>query len=233
MSHLRLKVRSILTLLFAVLLVFSAQSVLAQGNSQGKGQGKNKNIGVGNASDGIMGRVITNKGIIYTGNPLEISVHFPRGSELISSGSVDAYVVVFAPTVVEEDEAPSDDADSTETTETDSSDGTASALSEPVVIPVSDAASTEVVKLFELEAVDLSTLPGGTYQIGLILTNPGGDPLVIGDWYTGLLGLIDVVGLTVTDEAVDFDEDVDGEVDDDDDGDGFSDEVEDEDPVAS
>ncbi len=95
------------------------------------------------------------------------------------------------------------------------------------MLPVSSEASAETRQLFAIDAVDVSTLPAGTYQLGLILTNPGGDPLVINDWYNGLLGLIDVVGLTVADEAVDFDEDGDGEVDDDSDGDGFSDDEED------
>ena len=69
----------------------------------------------------------------------------------------------------------------------------------------------------------MAALPAGTYQLGLILTNPGGDPLVINDWFKGLLGLIDIVGLTVSDEALPFDEDMDGQVDDDTDEDGFSD----------
>ncbi len=91
------------------------------------------------------------------------------------------------------------------------------------MLPVSSDASAQTRQLFAIGAVDLSVLPAGTYQLGLILTNPGGDPLNINDWYAGLLGLIDIVGLTVTDEAVPFDTDGDGEVDDDSDGDGFSD----------
>ena len=228
----RTKLRSVCTILFSLMIVLSSGTSLAQGNSQGKGQGKNKNIGVGNSSDGISGRVSTNRGVVYTGDPLEISVQFPRGAELITEGSVDAFVVIFAPTVTDEDGSEStDDGTTTEadtTSDTDAgsdstSGGTSAALSDPIVVPVSDSASTDVHKLFELEQVDLSTLAGGTYQIGLILTNPGGDPLVIRDWYTGLLGMIDVVGVTITDEAVDFDQDGDGVVDDDADGDGLSD----------
>ena len=91
------------------------------------------------------------------------------------------------------------------------------------MLPVSNLASADSHKLFAVDAVDVGSLPAGTYQIGLILTNPGGDPLVINDWYRGLLGLVNVVGLTITDEAAEFDTDGDGEVDDDADSDGFSD----------
>lgn len=235
MMKLTIKIKAMFILLFSLLLVLSAGTALAQGNSQGKGQGKNKNIGVGNSSDGISGRVITNKGVIYTGDPLEISIQFPSGSDLVNDGSVDAYVVIMAPTVTDDaDSAADDDSTTTDTTDTtadadvsgdDTPVGTSTALSAPIVLPVSDVASANKTKLFELEQVDLSVLAGGTYQLGLVLTNPGGDPLVIGDWYRGLLGLIDVVGLTITDEAVDFDQDADGVVDDDADGDGLSDDT--------
>ncbi len=230
------RTKNILSLFAGLLLMISVETALAQGNSQGNGNsnaggnsnGQNKNIGVGNASDGISGRISTNKGVIYTGDPLEISVSFPRGSELITDGDVDAFVIVFAPTVDDSDDSDSVDTDS-DSTDSTTGNGTADALSDPIVIPVSDAASEEETKLFEVSEVDLSALSAGTYQLGLILTNPGGDPLAIGDWYTGLLGLIDVVGLTITDEAVDFDADMDGVVDDDLDGDGLSDENDDSD----
>ena len=234
MGRLVHSIKIVSSICLSIFLLVSVEAA-AQGNSQGNGNGnangKNKNIGVGNASDGILGRISTNKGVIYTGQPLEISVQFPRGSELISEGSVDAYVVIFAPTVTDEED-DSDTTDSTDSNSEDSTDdtdtssdegGTSAALSDPIVVPVSDVASEDSAKLFEMQEVDLSTLAAGTYQLGLILTNPGGDPLTIGDWYTGMLGLIDVVGLTITDEAVDFDADMDGEVDDDADGDGLSD----------
>ena len=213
----RQKCHTILTVLITAFLLVSSQLAMAQGNSNGKANanGKNKNIGVGNASDGIQGSIITEKGIYYTGDPLEISLKFSRGSELITDGSVDAFVVIFAP-VVSDDEASESDTDTLANVD---------ALSDAVVLPVSDEASAEARKLFEVEAVDISALPVGTYQLGLILTNPGGDPLNINDWYTGLLGLIDIVGLTIADGAVDFDVDGDGQVDDDADGDGFSDTV--------
>ena len=252
--------------LSALILIISSSLTLAQGNSQGNGNGngngngRNKNIGVGNASDGIMGQIVTGKGIAYSGDPLEISPRFPRGAELISGGEADAYVVIFAPLVDDEDstddssddggtddsssddstsdgsssdDSSSDDSGSDDSSSDDSNSdgdepGTDDSLSDAVVLPVSDEASETAVNLFSLEEVDVSVLPAGTYQLGLILTNPGGDPLNINDWYKGLLGLIDVVGLTISDSQLDFDADGDGEVDDDLDGDGFSDSSEDE-----
>ena len=201
--------------LIAVILLTSSQLALAAASdkSEGKGNGHNKNIGVGNASDGIMASVKTSKHVYYTGDPLEISLRFARGSELITDGSVDAYVIIFSPSPVSTD--TTDPATGPATTTT--------SLTEAIVLPVSNLASADSHKLFAVDAVDVGSLPAGTYQIGLILTNPGGDPLVINDWYRGLLGLVNVVGLTITDEAAEFDTDGDGEVDDDADSDGFSD----------
>lgn len=179
-------------------LLGGAELAYAQGNGQGNANGKGNNLGNGNASDGIHGRIVTDKRIYYTGDPLEISLRFPRGSDLVTSGEVDASVIIFTP----------DD-------ETD-----------PIVLPVSDEASPSVSKLFEMEAVDISALPAGQYQLGLVLTAPDGDPLAVTDWHNGLLGLIDIVGIRITDEAQEDDADGDGMVDDDDDGDGFSDDDE-------
>jgi len=237
------KLRTVFSAIISLVLFFTAEAALAQGNSQGNANsnaggngngnafGNSKNIGVGNASDGIKARISTNKGLIYTGDPLEISVSFPRGAELVTGGEVDAYVVIFAPTIaVSNDSSTDDSSDDSSSDDSDSTGtGTANALSEPVVVPVSDSASVNETRLFEIPAVDLSTLSAGTYQLGLVLTNPGGNPLVLGDWYAGLLGLVDVVGLTITDEAVEFDSDMDGQVDDDSDGDGLSDDDSDDD----
>ena len=114
MSAYKTKFSTVFSIVITVILMVSSQVVMAQGNSAGKGNGngngngKNKNIGVGNASDGIMGRVRIDKGIVYTGDPLLISLQFPRGSELIANGDVDAYVVIFAPAVDEEDDSSDD-----------------------------------------------------------------------------------------------------------------------------
>lgn len=182
-------------------IVLSSGMVLAQGNS-GKAPGKNKNLGHNNASDGVMAMIQSNRQIFYQGDPLSIGIRFPRGSDLISSGEVDAFVLIFQPDA------------------------------EIIVVPVSDMASVEDAKLFELDVVEIEALPEGVYQFGVVLTVADGDPLNLADWYNGLLGLVTVSGLTVSGEALDVDMDGDGMVDDDSDGDGFVDEdMTEEEPV--
>lgn len=224
-------------------------------NGNGKALGKGKNIGVGNSSDGINGRIITAKDIFYTGDPLSISLKFTQGADLISSGEAEAWVVIFSPTPeasasddgADDTDTASDDSDTNNDSGTDSTDsgsdqgdstdnsdttddsddvpGSDDVLTDAIVLAVSDVAGEEESTLFDIDAVDVSALPAGTYQIGLVLTNPGGDPLNINDWYRGLLGLEHLIGLTVADEALAADSNGDGEVDNDADGDGFSDDT--------
>ncbi|MDT8427566.1 MAG: hypothetical protein RQ757_02235 [Pseudomonadales bacterium] len=187
--------------LLVIGIMLCSSIALAQGNS-GNAPGKNKNLGHNNASDGVMAMIKSNRQIFYDGDPLAISIRFPRGSDLVSSGEVDAFVLIFQPDA------------------------------EIIVVPVSAIASTEDAKLFELDVVEIETLPEGVYQFGVVLTVADGNPLDLSDWYNGLLGLVTVSGLTVSGEALDVDMDGDGMVDDDSDGDGFADEEpEDEEPV--
>lgn len=191
MSRLLKKSGIMLSTLFSVVvLALAADAAMAQGNSE-HSHGRNKNIGHNNASDGVMGRVRTNHSIFYTGDPLEIGIQFPRGAELIASGEVDAWLLIFSPDA------------------------------ETIKVPVSSVASEDDYKLFGLEAVDIQALPEGVYQLGLVITVPEGDPLNIEDWYNGLLGLVTVRGITVSAMPLEEDVDGDGELDNDDDGDGF------------
>ncbi len=188
-----------------------------------------KNGANGNASDGIKGRIITNRDIVYTGEPLEIGLHFSQGAQLIHGGSADAYLVIFAPTAGVTEPADDDESEPPTGNNTSSavlasgealSDGEGT-LSNAIIVPVSDQASTEITRLFEIPAVDLSGIAAGTYQLGLILTVPGGDPQSINDWYSGLLGLVDIAGLTVSAEALESDSDGDGMIDCDGDSNGL------------
>lgn len=126
----------------AILLLVMSKAALAQGNSQAKGNGKNKNVGVGNASDGISARIITDRGIFYTGDPLSISLRFNRGAELVSGGEVDAYLVIFSPVLDESGDDGDSNSDSDIVEETDSiaadTEAAVNALSDAVVLPVSD-----------------------------------------------------------------------------------------------
>lgn len=59
--------------------------------NNGNGQGGGPNIGSGNASDGVMARIISNRQVFVSGeDELEISIRFARGAHLVSSGDVDA-----------------------------------------------------------------------------------------------------------------------------------------------
>ena len=169
------------------------------GNGPGKSEfapGNNRNLGHGNASNGVKAIIKANRQIFYTGDLLEIGVRFPRGAELVQNGEVDAYLMIFEP------------------------DATLGAL------PISQQAGPETTNLFRIEELDADFLPEGVYQLGVVLTVPGGDPLNMADWYNGMLGLLTVRGLTVSSEALDIDDDGDGFVDDDSTGDGFVDDDE-------
>lgn len=195
-----------------MLTVGSVQFALAQGNSanapgnSGTGPGnsanapgKNMNLGHGNASNGIKAIIQTNRQIFYTGDLLDIGIRFPRGADLIQSGEVDAWLMIFEP------------------------DATLGA------IPISSEASQQTKNLFRIEELDTDFLPEGVYQLGVVITVAGGDPMNVLDWYNGMLGLLTVRGLTVSSEALDIDENGDGFVDDDTTGDGFVDDDDDED----
>lgn len=195
-----------LALLTLVMLTLSA-GALAQGNSQnapgqsGMAPGKNKNLGHNNASNGVMARIHANRHIFYQGDPLEISVRFLRGAELITSGEADAYLVIFEP------------------------DTFMSAIS------LNENAGPGNSRLFDVDAVDVEEIPEGVYQMGVVLTVPGGNPFNLEEWYNGLLGLLTVQGLTVSSTPLDIDEDGDGFVDGDENGNGFVDEDPDEEEV--
>lgn len=185
--------------LIVVLGMGGLQTAYAQGNSadapgnSAMAPGKNKNLGHGNASDGIKAIIQANRQIFYSGDLLEIGVRFPRGAELIQSGEVDAWLVIFDPQAV------------------------------ITAAPISTEASPKTRNLFRIDEVDVELLPEGVYQMGVVLTIPGGDPLNVADWYNGLLGLQAVRGLTVSETLLEIDDDGDGMVDDDSSGDGFVD----------
>ena len=183
------------------------------GFGNGNGNGNGNNNGQGNASDGLKARIVTNQDIVYSGELLEVGVHFARGAHVITDGLADAYLVIIAPPGPEE--------------------GTGAPVAKPVpvVVPLNqeltDIADTEDGnpanrKLFEVPAVDTTEIPAGTYQLALILTSPGGDPLILDQWFNGFLGLLHIRGLTLSDEAVPADADGDGMMDCDADIDGMT-----------
>lgn len=172
-------------------------AAVAQGNSA-NAPGKNKNLGHGNASNGVKALIHANRDVLYAGDDrLELDVRFPRGAELLSEGEVDAHLVIFGPDAIWD------------------------------VLPLSDEASDGSGKLFELAENEIETLPAGVYQLGVVLTVPDGDPFLVEDWYNGLLGLLSVRGVTVAEGPIDEDADGDGMLDDDADDDGIEDDDDD------
>lgn len=193
-----------LAVVLCALAAGGTQTALAQGNSanapgkSGQAPGQNKNLGHRNASDGVKAMIKANRDIFYSGDLLDIGVKFPRGAELIQDGEADAYLMIFYP------------------------DTTLQA------VPISQDASEDSQKMFRIEEVDVDFLPEGVYQMGVVLTVPDGDPLNLSDWYNGMLGMLTVRGLTVSEGALDVDDDGDGFVDGDDSGDGFVDDDDDD-----
>jgi len=185
-----------LALVLCALAAGGTQSALAQGNSDkaadrsGNTPGQNRNLGHGNASNGIKALIQANRQIFYSGDLLDIGVRFPRGADLVRAGEADAYLMIFYP------------------------DTTLQA------VPISQDASEETTKLFRIEEVDIDYLPEGVYQLGIVLTVPDGDPMNMSDWYNGMLGMLTVRGLTVSGSLLDIDDDGDGFVDDNDDDTG-------------
>ena len=195
-----------ITLCTMALALVLAPDVFAQGNSgnaPGQANAKgNKNLGHGNASNGVKAIIHANRHVLYAGDDaLEVSVRFPRGADLLKQGEegaeseVDAHLMVFGPDAVwGELRLDNEAADA---------DGSGN--------------------LFQLAENEIEALAPGVYQLGVVLTVPGGDPYNLDDWYNGMLGLVAVQGLTVAEGPIEEDANEDGFIDDDSDDDGLSD----------
>ena len=130
-------------------------------------------------------KVKTSQHVYYTGDPLEISVKFGRGSELLANNTADGFIVIYSVK------------DATTTT-----------------VKIPNDIGPNPREFFKLDNVDTKTLAVGQYQLGLIVTKPGGDPLKVADWYLGFRGLLDTHAVYITDVPVPMiDADHDGEVD--------------------
>lgn len=200
-----LKRKALLKLPLVMLAALSlATGAYAQGNSansNGKGPSANNGNGrqlVQNGRAAIKGNLKTSRHIYYSGDELDISVQFPRGYSLIADGEADAHVVIYF------------------------FDGSL------MTVPVPSDIGPSPRRFFHMESVDISSLPEGQYQLGLVLTVPDGDPALLDDWYGGFRALLDTEAVYVSTQQLDTDDDGDGEHDDDTDGDGIDGEEEDE-----
>jgi hypothetical protein len=153
---------------------------------------------VKNGKNDVQGNLKTGQHIYYEGDALDISVQFARGGSLLAEGEADAHIVIF------------------------SFDGTTSS------VPVPDDIGPVSRKFFSIDEIDTATLPEGQYQLALVLTIPGGDPLLVEDWYSGFRALLDTEAVYISDDVLEGDENQDGEWDEDADDDGIAGEEDDE-----
>ena len=134
---------------------------------------------------------IRTKHIYYVGETLSVFVKFSRGIDILVDELADAHIVVVTPNT------------------------------DAYSFPVDSSIGPQDRKFFSIDIENAETLPLGQYQLGLVVTIPGGDPLDIKDWYNGFRGLLDMEGIYISDQPLPEDVDADGECDADADGDGF------------
>jgi hypothetical protein len=99
------------------------------------------------------------------------------------------------------------------------------AISVPVPAKDPSTEGDKVREIVPLPAEVMKTLPAGDYQMAMVVTKIGGDPLNVGDWYGGFKGMLGVkrvkVAATTTPDAEDPNKT--GEVTGDTDSDGYPD----------
>lgn len=118
-----------------------------------------------------------------------ISVVFPRSLRQVWTGEADAWLIIlpYADTA----EEVQGDLPVIKLTGDD-------ALFDSDLTSESGGATHKPKQSFTIPWEDLRDLPGGTYQVGLVLTVKGStDPTVLGNWYGGFSGLVSVTSLTI------------------------------------
>jgi hypothetical protein len=139
----------------------------------------------------ISGDIETRQHVYYPGDILDIRVTLGGNTALVSSQGVDLYLGVFDP------------------------------AGKAAFTRISDYQGVGSKRLFYIQDISTSVISAGTYQLALIMTVPGGDPQIVGNWYNGIGGLLDNDAVTYSQTPVAHDYDRDGEWDDDYDRDGF------------
>jgi hypothetical protein len=109
------------------------------------------------------GLIKLNKASLGPGNQLEIQIVVPASLKAVWNGMADLHLVLRLP------------------------DGVFIAV--PVYV---DGATPDSPKTLVNIQVEEGMLAEGRYQIAMIMTEPGGDPLQLADWYNGFSGLISV-----------------------------------------
>jgi hypothetical protein len=159
---------------------------------------------LGNAPCSRKGLIITTRHVYNLDNPstpsLKLYVALPRDLTPVWTGDADAWLVIWGPPDTSE-ESPS---------ELGSSDLDNSDQSNNIIkIQLTGMNSTydsgfrpgRRERPFSVDPSELSGLPSGMYQMGLVLTAAGGDPTVLADWYDGFRSLISVTTVKIISTA--------------------------------
>ena len=136
---------------------------------------------------------VRTKHIYYVGDTLTVFVKFSRGIDILADELADAHIIVVTPNT------------------------------DAYSFPVDSSIGPNERKFFSIDIENAETLLLGQYQLGLVVTIPGGDPLDIKDWYNGFRGLLDTEGIFISDKPLPEDSDADGELDVDTNANGFID----------
>ncbi len=141
------------------------------------------------------GLIKTGRHVFYPGEAFSLSVVLPKSLKAFWNGDADAWLLV--------------------------QDKNGDFF--PIVVSNDDILPDKPKVIIEDIILDPENFPEGCYQIALILTEKGGDPTELSDWYNGFGGLVSISRIILAEPGNTEDNDQDGEVDQDDDGDGYPD----------
>lgn len=150
---------------------------------------------------GGAGYVQTGKTIHYPGDKFVLKAVVPKSLKDVWAGKATVHMVITMP-------------------------GELGALSVPVPTPASEQATQgdKPRQVIELPPQTMETLPAGDYQMAMIVTKVGGDPLNVKDWYGGLKAMLGVKRVKIAATPIDpEDPNQTGNVTGDSDGDGYPD----------
>jgi hypothetical protein len=187
--------RNIATALLAATLAMPLLANARNDHASNNGNNSNSAVSFGGTPGTSRGLLSVNRHVYYIGDTIQVRVVYPRSLTAVWNGSAEGHVVIYIPQ--------------------------GQAISAPLPAQTADTP----VSVLDLTELDTSVLAAGDYQLALVLTVPGGNPLDVNTWYNGFRGLLSIERLRFSAGTTSSDADGDGEFDDDADGDGF---VEDE-----
>jgi hypothetical protein len=187
----------------ALLATTLAMPLLANARNDHSSSHGNSAVSFGGTPGASRGLLSVNRHVYYIGDTVQVRVVYPRSLTAVWNGSAEGHVVIYIPQ--------------------------GQAISAPLPAQTADTP----VSVLDLTALDTSVLAAGDYQLALVLTVPGGNPLDVNTWYNGFRGLLSIERVRFSAGATSSDADGDGEFDDDADGDVEEEEEEEEDDDAA